>query len=219
MLLCLPRSYLSLFRSVYTSPFSPQRPSSVPRQADNMETTRETNKKDIVKAAGAVKAADTPDAAKAAEDDWTIKRLLIVAFLIRVLFIFYAGIHDYMFKARILIVLSPLSLFQVKFTDIDYAVYSDAAVHVYNGRSPFERATYRYSPVLAYLVLPNIFYADFGRPRIDKFKQPSIDFREVLVLGYRYLDRGVALSQRHEVCHNLWAFWTIQDGSVYLLAL
>lgn len=81
-------------------------------------------------------------------DEWTINRLLIVSFLIRALLVFYANIHDYMFK--------------VKFTDIDYTIYSDAAQHIYNGRSPYSRATYRYSPILAFMLLPNVLYADFG---------------------------------------------------------
>ncbi|OEH80337.1 GPI mannosyltransferase [Cyclospora cayetanensis] len=55
--------------------------------------------------------------------------------------------------------------FEVKFTDIDYKVYTDAANHVLQGGSPYERHTYRYSPLVAYLCLPNLL----GCPFFGKF--------------------------------------------------
>jgi len=44
---------------------------------------------------------------------------------------------------------------QVKYSDVDYAVVSDGALLMLQGRSPFERTTYRYSPLLAALLIPN----------------------------------------------------------------
>jgi phosphatidylinositol glycan class M len=43
----------------------------------------------------------------------------------------------------------------MKYTDTDYDVFSDAATYVYNGESPYKRHTYRYTPLAAYICLLN----------------------------------------------------------------
>lgn len=72
----------------------------------------------------------------------SVRTLAVAAFLIRLLVIGYSVLHD--------------KYLPVPYTDVDYLVVSDGARHMYEGRSPFDRETYRYTPLLALVVLPNM---------------------------------------------------------------
>jgi phosphatidylinositol glycan class M len=78
------------------------------------------------------------------------KHLIIAGAVVRVFLILFSLIQDAYLK--------------VKFTDIDYQVYTDAAYHVLRGGSAFDRETYRYTPLIAHLVVPNhVVSPSFGK--------------------------------------------------------
>ncbi|KAK9092492.1 hypothetical protein Syun_027403 [Stephania yunnanensis] len=72
-----------------------------------------------------------------------LRSLLLFSAVLRVVLIIYGEWQD--------------SHMEVRYTDVDYIVFSDAASLMASGKSPYERSTYRYSPLLAFLLIPNSY--------------------------------------------------------------
>ncbi|KAJ8974380.1 hypothetical protein NQ317_001532 [Molorchus minor] len=53
---------------------------------------------------------------------------------------------------------------EIKYTDVDYKVFTDASRYILLGQSPYNRHTYRYSPLVAILLIPNLkLHHSFGK--------------------------------------------------------
>lgn len=115
------------------------------------------------------------------------KSYMYAGFLLRCGLIFYGDYQD--------------RHFEVKFTDVDYKVFTDAARHAWAGESPYERHTYRYTPILAWLLIPNITIS----PLFGKFLFCSFDLLASFLIYCFVLAEGHSeiWAQR---CSWLWLF-------------
>lgn len=95
---------------------------------------------------------------------------------------------------------------KAQYTDIDYLVFTDGAKYVLEGGSPYDRHTYRYTPLLAYLVMPSIYWFGFGK----------LIFVLSDLLTAHYLGLILKLSTRlsEEHIDNLLALWIFNPFAI-----
>jgi phosphatidylinositol glycan class M len=81
----------------------------------------------------------------------TISRLLLLSLFLR-LVLFLHGLYQDAHST-------------LKYTDIDYYVFTDASRALFENQSPYTRETYRYTPLLAYILYPTVFpgWFSFGK--------------------------------------------------------
>ena len=106
--------------------------------------------------------------------------LFFIGFFIRLSFLLYGELQD--------------AHFDIKYTDIDYNVYSDASFYVSSHKSPYLRHTYRYTPLLAYLLLPNLLIPCFGK---------LIFILSDLLAGL-VISKLLALNTQHPLYNAIW---------------
>ncbi|XP_003702287.2 GPI alpha-1,4-mannosyltransferase I, catalytic subunit [Megachile rotundata] len=117
----------------------------------------------------------------------SLKGHCTLAYLIRITLVTYSYFHD--------------KTFSVPYTDVDYTVFTDAARHMVQGSSPFERSTYRYTPLLALLLTPNIFLH-------ESFGKILFSFVDILVgiLIHKILSLQHTNENLKSICTLLWLY-------------
>ncbi|XP_036414301.1 GPI mannosyltransferase 1 isoform X1 [Colossoma macropomum] len=116
---------------------------------------------------------------------FNLRVLSSLAFVIRLLLVGYGVYQD---KTMV-----------VKYTDIDYHVFTDASRFVTQSESPYNRSTYRYTPLLAWMLLPNIY----ATPHFGKLLFVTCDVLSGVLLYHILCLRGLSSDAACRFC-ALW---------------
>ncbi|KAL1837143.1 hypothetical protein VTJ49DRAFT_4208 [Mycothermus thermophilus] len=97
----------------------------------------------------------------------------------------------------------------VKYTDIDYLVFTDAARFVSRGGSPYNRETYRYTPILAWLLLPTAQTTGFRFIDTALFSSGKVLFAVADLVAGWLLERVLARSMPAATARKYAAIWLL----------
>lgn len=90
---------------------------------------------------------------------------------------------------------------QLKYTDVDYHVFTDASRFIIQGRSPYDRSTFRYTPLLALVLAPGVLLSSV----CGKLLFVACDLLSALLLFRLLVLRGSTRSSARLLC-GLWLF-------------
>ena len=122
---------------------------------------------------------------------FTTPKIFILAIALRISLLLYGLLQD--------------EYSAVKYTDIDYLVFTDAARYVSQGRSPYERETYRYTPLLAWMLIPTSWpgssWFSFGK---IVFATSDIIAGWLIMLIFKSKSRNSMTSERALKFSSIW---------------
>jgi phosphatidylinositol glycan class M len=121
--------------------------------------------------------------------------LYVSAALLRLILLLYGLVQD---------AYSP-----VKYTDIDYLVFTNAARFVSRGGSPYDRETYRYTPILAWLLLPTSLTTGYAFIDTALFSFGKVLFAAADLVAGWLLERILARSMPEATARKYAAIWLL----------
>ena len=93
-------------------------------------------------------------------------------------------------------------------TDIDYHVYTEGARELVNGGNPYDRFTYRYTPLIAYMMIPNLTVPFFGKILFNVLDLWAIAYMDLFLRRIP----GLTSVQRYKSL----SFWALNPFMAYI---